>query len=252
MMALRDERCDKIVLARKVHIQLLEDTLDALDVFGAACRAYPKNYVALWHTPQSGTWITATPELLLSHTPDENGHTMALAGTMPAAERGAHRLAGWSRKNRKEQEMVVCHVARQLKAHDIDFQTSYTRPSPSGGLLHLRTDFHFSDCTGLPALLEDLHPTPAVCGMPTQAAQNELLTFEGMDREYYAGYSGPTHADGTFAFYVTLRCMHQVGQGFDLYAGSGLLPQSTEAGEWQETESKLDALRQVINGAPGS
>jgi isochorismate synthase len=37
------------------------------------------------------------------------------------------------------------------------------------------------------------------------------------------------------------------GNRYDLYAGGGLLKDSTEDQEWQETEAKLETMRRIID-----
>ncbi|MBP3228380.1 MAG: chorismate-binding protein [Bacteroidaceae bacterium] len=246
MQALDAGQCMKLVLARRVRLRLAAFSFDALATFAAACRAYPRNYVAMWRTPQSGLWLTATPELLLSRDGDGQCRTIALAGTMPADNDAAKTLAGWDEKNLEEQRLVQQHIHRVLHDSGVAYRVSRTRPARSGSLLHLRTDFTFSAPSALQSLLDHLHPTPAVCGMPVRRAKSILAAAEGIRRGYYAGYSGSMAADGAFSFYVTLRCLRADEQGCDLFAGSGILSQSNEETEWLETERKLDALRLVL------
>ena len=244
--ALATARALKLVLARCVRLRLVAYTLDIIRLFGAACEAFPNNYIALWHTPQTGTWLTATPELLLSRTADQLCNTMALAGTMPVSDPDSQRLGSWSKKNREEQSMVQQHIFRVLMNANIPYEVSDTKLLRSGNLVHLCTRFHSTTPASISALLDELHPTPAVCGMPVRRAFSRLSEMEHIHRDYYAGYSGPMLADGTFHFFVTLRCLHLVEQGCDLYAGSGLMPSSQLEDEWQETQHKLQALLQLM------
>ena len=46
--------------------------------------------------------------------------------------------------------------------------------------------------------------------------------------------------------YVSLRCMNIEGGYYHLYAGGGLLKDSTEEQEWMETEAKLETMRRII------
>jgi isochorismate synthase len=46
--------------------------------------------------------------------------------------------------------------------------------------------------------------------------------------------------------YVSLRCMNIEQDRCHLYAGGGLLKDSVEEQEWQETEAKLDTMRRCI------
>lgn len=236
----------KVVLARRVRVRIAAHTMQVLNIFGAACKMYPHNYIALWHTPQTGTWLTATPELLLSADSDGKCRTTALAGTMSATEPGADSLSGWSEKNLEEQRLVQQHIFHVLADTGVPYKVSRLAITPSGKLFHLRTDFTFPAPHSVGLLLDWLHPTPAVCGMPVRSARRVLSGAEHINRDYYAGYSGPTFDNGSFAFYVTLRCMHVFEQGCDLFAGSGILRQSTAEDEWEETERKLNALRDLM------
>src|SRR5690606_40781440 len=46
---------------------------------------------------------------------------------------------------------------------------------------------------------EALHPTPALCGYPKEAAQTFILENEGYERAYYGGYLGEWNFGGTDA-----------------------------------------------------
>ena len=59
--------------------------------------------ISLCHTPQTGTWIGSTPEIILSGQ-DTEWHTVALAGTMPM--QGEIMPTEWSEKNQNEQAFV--------------------------------------------------------------------------------------------------------------------------------------------------
>ena len=82
----------KLVLSRSVDIKR-KPGLTAISLFAEACRRYPRVMVALVSTPQAGTWLTATPEILLSGS-GRFWQTMALAGTMPYSDK-----VRWSDKN---------------------------------------------------------------------------------------------------------------------------------------------------------
>ena len=57
---------------------------------------------------------------------------------------------------------------------------------------------------------------------------------------------GPLSVNGQTSLFVTLRCMQVFSNCYRLYAGGGLLKDSVEEQEWQETETKLDTMRRVL------
>ena len=103
-----------------------------------------------------------------------------------------------------------------------------------------------SDDASVGHLLADLHPTPAVCGLPKQESHRYILDNESCGRSYYSGFSGPINLDGDTAVYVSLRCMRIFGDRYRLYAGGGILPQSEETMEWNETAAKMQAMLSLI------
>jgi len=237
-------KCHKLVLARTLLLGGDETRLPLLQLFQRACQRYPEAFVTLFTAPQCGTWLVATPEMLLQRENDATWHTMALAGTMQAGS-----AAPWSDKNKHEQQLVASYIAQRL---DDSHATLTHQEGPhtvrAGQLVHLRTDFGFT----LPhegdeaALIHSLHPTPAVCGLPCQQARDFILDHEGINRAYYSGYCGPMLIGGDTAVFVTLRCLQLVQEGCLLYAGGGILPASQPEQEWQETADKLQTMASLL------
>lgn len=242
--------CCKFVLSRSHRLRLQEALRidELLPLFFKACRLYPRSYVALWHTQAGGTWLTATPETLLRR--DACGwHTMALAGTMDGSDPRSATPDGWSAKNREEQAYVSRYIAERLRPLARTWQASATRPTDAAGMRHLRTDFTFTtaDNVRLRTLLEALHPTPAVCGWPAGEALAAILDAEPHARRYYAGFSGPLAMGNATAFYVSLRCMELTAEAALLYAGGGILKESREEDEWQETCRKMQPMLRLFS-----
>ena len=230
------------MLSRCVQEQIPHD-LQPEEVFWQACKKYPRQFVALFSTPQSGIWLMATPEILLDGDGTE-WRTMALAGTMPYNENGIE----WSAKNKAEQQYVSLYIKRCLErcADEIKEEGAYT--TQAADLVHLRTDFSFKlrPDAAIGQLLSDLHPTPAVCGMPKDETKAFILANESNKRLYYSGFAGPLNLQGNTHIYVSLRCMQMQTGVCNLYAGGGILKESTEESEWKETEAKLSTMRQLL------
>lgn len=96
-------------------------------------------------------------------------------------------------------------------------------------------------------MLELLHPTSAVCGMPKNKTKEFIVAKEQYDRELYSGYLGPVNMNNRTNIFVNLRCM-QVQENFAiLYAGAGITGDSDPEKEWRETEIKMDTLLQFLD-----
>lgn len=241
---LQEKTLDKLVLSRSLTLDR-EAGFSPAKAFYKACKQYMRSYVYLCHTPQTGTWLGGTPEIILSGEKGE-WHTVALAGTQPL--RNGELPTHWSDKNKREQQLVSNYIYDQLKSLGIDSVMEGPYSARAGALCHLKSDFRFTlnENKKLGDLLNLLHPTPAVCGLPKADAYRFILDHEGYDRRYYSGFIGWLNPEGRTDLYVNLRCMHIENSLFTLYAGGGLLSSSELSDEWQETEDKLQTMKALI------
>ena len=238
----------KIVLARCAD-EDMPAGVEKMDLFYRACEMYPRLFIALVETPQSGCWLTATPEILLDGKA-QDWRTIALAGTMKLEGdqlNGEGETLTWSTKNIQEQRIVATYITECLEQFTGDFREEGPRTVRAANLVHLRSDFTFklADNEHIGDVLQALHPTPAVCGLPKREAFNFIVKNEHTPRRYYSGFMGPLQMDDTH-LYVSLRCMNIEGDKCHLYAGGGLLKDSTEELEWQETEAKMETMKRLI------
>ena len=241
----------KIVLARKATLRMADKDFEKL--FMKACRMYPRLFVSLVCTPQSGMWLMATPEILLK---GEQGkmQTMSLAGTQkaePSRTIADYPIEGveWSLKNREEQQYVTDYIEDCIKAFSDDYQLKGPYTTMAANLYHLRTDITFllRDEGRLGDVIHTLYPTPAVCGIPKDEARQFILQHEHQSRKYYSGFVGPISPQGKTHLFVSLRCMNILSEGIcELYAGGGLLKESEMEKEWKETEAKMQTIRRVL------
>lgn len=247
----------KIVLSRCETLPR-EDDRGPLDLFRQACEHYPRLFIALVCTPQSGIWLSATPEVMLEGGEDGRWRTIALAGTMKLEGDDLHgegESAAWSTKDIQEQRYVATYLHDSLKDFSSDICEEGPRTVRAANLVHLRTDFTFSlgKTPDIGLLLQRLHPTPAVCGLPKAETLTFIAENEHTPRHYYSGFMGPLQLPHesqpsplTTHLYVSLRCMHIARDCYHLYAGGGLLADSHEEQEWKETEAKMDTMRSLL------
>lgn len=237
----------KIVLARCAD-EKKEEKVEPMDLFYRACALYPRMFIALVETEKSGCWLTATPEILLDGE-GQDWRTIALAGTMKLEGeqlKGEGEALRWSTKNIQEQRIVATYITECLEQFTGDFREEGPRTVRAANLVHLRSDFTFKleNQDHIGDLLQTLHPTPAVCGLPKREAFQFITRNEHSPRRYYSGFMGPlgqqTH------LYVSLRCMNIERNVCHLYAGGGLLKDSTEEQEWTETEAKMETMRRLL------
>ena len=228
----------KLVLARTEDVPAPH--FSPAQAFFTLCHTAPQAFNCLFHTPQGGTWLCSTPELLLRRE-GELWHTMALAGTRADA------TVAWDAKNLHEHALVAEHITTCLRTVATHIETDGPHTVSAGRMLeHLCTYIRFRMAPeALPTLLHTLPPTPAVSGFPAEAARAFIRHQADIKRSFYAGYLGPVSKEQTHLF-VTLRCMQIFPSLCRLYAGGGIMPDSSEPAEWAETTLKMQAMRTLI------
>ncbi|MBQ8516614.1 MAG: chorismate-binding protein [Akkermansia sp.] len=227
----------KIVLARTADVTA--PGVSPCRSFVQACELFANTLTVLLHTPELGTWLFSTPELLVEGW-DSSWSTMALAGTRPLSS------APWDGKNTREQGIVADFIREVLHHHADTLEESPTESLSNGRIEHLCTRFRFRmEAQKLPALLQELPPTPAVCGFPPEQARAMLRDTPDIRRSCYAGYFGPVSRSSA-RLYVALRGMRIFPDFCRLYAGGGIMPDSDEEAEWLETEQKMQNARNTI------
>lgn len=235
----REGRLTKAVAARC----LLQDApVDINALFDSLCRNYPDAFVYLFSTPESGTWIGATPEVLLEND-GKDLHTMALAGT--------HRdndTDGWDAKNRREHDVVTKYIMDCFTDFGLTPFADKPVTKMAGPVEHLMTRISVpaSDTLDVLQLIDTLAPTPALCGMPRELAAETIAQQEHFERAFFGGYCGPWNGYDSFSLFVTLRCAHIAPDRAVLYAGAGIMSESDPASEWAEIDRKLSTLTSLF------
>ncbi len=241
--AINDNKIEKAVLSRTLFSEIITRK-NAATFFFALENAYPHAMVYLINLPGIGCWAGATPETLLAKT--AGGYqTAALAGTKPATPE-----ARWREKEMHEQALVTEFIQNILQDNNIsNYQKSGPESITASNLIHLKTSFFIPGeyISGKEIkIVEDLHPTPAVCGFPREEALGLILDTETHDRAYYTGFLGEVNSpQHDIHLYVNLRCMQIYNDGALLYAGGGITADSDLEEEWQETEEKSKTLLNI-------
>ncbi len=246
----------KVVLSRTKNITL-PDTFEVIEAFQKLCVAYPNAFVSLVYLPEYQCfWLGATPETLVSMDKDGKFRTMSLAGTQSAInDKGENLLAGeirWSHKEIEEQAFVSRYIIECFKKIRLrEYLESGPKTVLAGNIMHLRTDYMVDTKeVNFPQLgtvmLELLHPTSAVCGMPKAPALRIIAEQELHDREFYSGFLGPVNMQDESHLFVNLRTMKIIGNEATFYAGCGITEDSNPVKEWYETEMKIETLMRVI------
>lgn len=235
----------KVIISRQIPVTRTESSLG--DIFVRLNAQTPNAFTYLVNLPYAGTWMGATPEVFL-RSEKSDFETVSLAGTQTRRTDSDY---WWRTKDIEEQAFVSRYLLEVFFKYDIH---QYTTLGPetleSGKVAHLKTSFFFPKgkvdaCLG--DFVAELHPTPAVCGLPKDEADEFIRQKELYHRKYYTGFLGPWRLNGEVCLFVNLRCMEVTSGQFILYAGGGITSQSVAEREWEETNQKAKTLLSVIN-----
>ncbi len=254
---------DKLVLSRSLK---LSNSTPPLRLFLTLIERYASAFCYLWYHPKIGMWLGATPEILLQ-LQNDRFTTMSLAGTQIAVGR---EKPEWGRKELEEQAMVTEYIKNVLVDKVTDLKIFGLESVLAGNLWHLRTKITGHLNKDLKELIQAMHPTPAVCGLPMEEAKKFILQNEAYDRTYYTGYLGELNMlqeknrapkgknienrayrslKPMTALYVNLRCMQLTLNEAIIYVGGGITKDSNPEMEWEETVNKSLTMLKVLSEA---
>jgi len=173
----------------------------------------------------------------------------------------------WGSKEREEQQMVTSYITKALATDTSDITLSGLQSVRAGNLWHLRTKITAKTNNNLAEIIELLHPTPAVCGMPMKSTKDFIVQNEDYQRAFFTGFLGElnfrseivrdrhgrNHENKAYKtvkniteLFVNLRCMQLRDAKALIYAGGGITKDSNPEKEWEETVSKLATMIRIM------
>lgn len=240
---------DKVVLARSVRVDSTEP-VQILRVFRQLVRSYPECYNFAWKSFGS-VFMGASPELLV-RVNDGEFLSNPLAGSAPrgvgeADDRSIGTELMESPKNREEHQLVVDDLRERLTGV-VDDLVIPAEPELKrmATVQHLSTRISGVFRGHVLDIIDRVHPTPAVGGVPTADAVAYIDTKEDLDRGWYSGGIGFVTPNGDGAIAIALRCGLVKGSTTDLFTGAGIVGGSEPADEVDETRLKLRPLLDIL------
>lgn len=243
----------KVVLSRKL-ILTLHKPADPERVLARLMAQNPHAFHFSLPLGQGRRLLGASPELLLRVSGGEV-FTHPLAGSArrasePVQDEAVARDLLASRKDQHEHKLVIDEIRRVLTPHcrELAIPQKPTLMS-TDTLWHLGTpiagQLHGSDASVL-SLACQLHPTPALCGYPTDLARQFIREQEPFRRALFSGIVGWCDSQGNGEWAVVIRCGVLDGHQVELFAGAGIVAGSDPAMEWAETGTKLGTMLKAL------
>ncbi|WP_312076845.1 chorismate-binding protein [Chryseobacterium sp.] len=231
---IKENKLPKVVLSRRKVFKDFKQ-IDLKSSFEKLCQTYPNAFRYIFSTREI-SWMGAFSEVLGKFDKRNNSfETMSLAGTISVSE-------NWTSKEIEEQKPVSLYIRNILKNYSENIEESETYDHISGNIKHLRTDFKaLINAQDLEKIIAELHPTPAVCGIPKEFCAEIISKAEKFPRELYAGFIKIETEDFTY-FFVNLRCAKLYRNAVHAFVGGGITVESNPQKEWRETELKSEAI----------
>ncbi|MGE5364971.1 MAG: isochorismate synthase [Bacteroidota bacterium] len=238
---------EKVVLSRNIEISLNREPEIAC-LLDQLKRRYRDCYIFAYHSAKS-TFFGASPEKLIRISRNRI-ETDALAGSAsrgntPEEDTMLEEQLLQDDKNLREHITVRNFISSALS--QLDCKVTYDEKPAIKKLFniqHIWTPI-YAECPGFRSpfpLLENLHPTPAVCGVPQQEAFSTIKKLELYPRGLYSGIIGWFNFEGEGEFSVALRSALLKGKKLYAFAGCGLVDGSEANTEYKETEMKLKPI----------
>jgi isochorismate synthase len=242
--AVNDGSLAKVVISRKQLVEFNYD--DFLKGFKLFSDAFPSTFTYIMFSHKHGIWFGASPEILVEDLPagkagkSDSYLTMALAGTIKSESEIT--INDWKQKEIEEHEFVSQYLREKLRSMQLNYLEEGLSTSRTGNIHHLLKRFNIqkNNSTDLLSIAKALHPTPAICGIPTADAKEFILRNENYDRDLYTGFIGPVGMDYNNGLFVNLRCGKLMKNGLVLFAGGGINKGSIAEYELNETKNKME------------
>ena len=230
---------EKVVLSRKIEVS---QSVDFIKSYQNLLKKYPTAFRYLWFHPKVGMWMGATPEQL-AKIKDNTFETVALAGTQVFSENVI-----WQEKEIVEQQLVTDYIKSRTENLVEVLQISESYTQKAGNLVHLKSDISGKLKQNVSQLdvINALHPTSAVCGMPLEKARNFIIENEKYNRKYYSGFLGEFQIQEQTNLFVNLRCCDIENDITTIYVGCGITKDSQADKEFIETENKAKTILSIL------
>ncbi|WP_420322391.1 isochorismate synthase [Flagellimonas sp.] len=233
----------KVVLSRNIEADC---SSNPEEIFTRLLNSYQNAFCYLFHHPKVGIWCGATPETLVQ-IKEKELRTMSLAATLPVDEFNPPK---WGSKEIEEQQMVSDYIQKRLVDKLDALHIGQAESVKAGNLWHLKSEITgaISSKTNLKEIVQALHPTPAVCGIPVDAAKKFISNHENYKRSFYTGFLGELNLwnKNEIALYVNLRCMELLEKKAVIFVGGGITSASDPEREWIETQNKSKTMLNIL------
>lgn len=248
--AIRQGSFHKVVLARCCVLEC--ETKPDPFAIAAALQEKSQNATLFCFANDEMAFLGATPEFLFTR--NQNAlFTEAIAGTVRRGETErqdqkfenellssakAHREVLPVQNFLQEKLFPLCLSPLQFSPVFVK-KTANVQHLASHATALLKSSTKDSD------ILKQIHPTPALCGLPQGNAFEWIRGKEPFDRKFFGAAIGWSTEDAS-QWAVAIRCCHIQNNFVSLYTGVGIVEGSDPQEEWEELNAKMDLYRGIF------
>ena len=241
----------KIVIAHAVDIKA-KKPFSVIDSLNNLRDRHPDCYIFAIGNDRGQDFIGASPERLVS-IQNRQLVTDALAGSAPRGKSTSEDVQ-WAnillknRKEKREHKAVSDFIIEKLKDMGLKPYQLPLQLLQLSNIQHLWTPIYTHLPKGIEPLdlVAQLHPTPAVAGVPHQIACEKIRYYEKFDRALYAAPLGWIDRSDNCEFVVGIRSALIEKNRARLYAGAGIVSGSNPDKEFVEIQLKLQSLLKAL------
>jgi len=249
--AIKENKFKKIVLAQVLDL-VAEDDFNVIAALEKLRKSHPDCYIFSVSNGKGQNFLGASPERLLS-IENQQLLTDALAGSASRGktaeeDREIALTLLKSEKERREHQAVSEYITKRLWELGLEPESGELQLLKLSNIQHLWTPIKAALAGNFHPLeiVAQLHPTPAVAGVPTGLACEEIRRYENFERGLYAAPLGWLDYQGNGKFIVGIRSALIQGNQARLYAGAGIVEGSDPDKEFAEVQLKLQSLLKAL------
>jgi len=251
LRSIDEKKLSKVVLAHALDIYA-KANFNIIEALKQLRLHYSDSHIFSFGNSTGEAFLGASPERLISIR-NKQLVTDALAGSAPRGKTIeedillAQQLLT-NEKEIREHQSVKTFINSILQELGIQPECSGLKILQLSNIQHLWTSIyaHLPPSIQPLEILQKLHPTPAVAGVPTNIACDRILEHEKFDRGLYAAPLGWIDCEGNCEFIVGIRSALIRGNHARLYAGAGIVSGSDPYRELAEIELKFQVLLRAL------
>jgi menaquinone-specific isochorismate synthase len=240
----------KVVISRRIIADIKNSPL-----FNNVVQKLQKNYkncTTFLYRSGNSVLFGATPEQLLKLKGNElEFDALAGSGKRGDTEEEDNEIALnllKDKKNTEEHNLVIKFIKDASSTYVKNFRQFDTGIKKYSNIQHIYTPIKavLNSFEQIYNLVDEIFPTPAICGYPKGTSLKYIVENEKFDRGLFSGIIGFI-SPGEMDLVIAIRSALLKVNNLYIYAGCGIVKDSDPISEFEETEIKMKPILSLFN-----